>query len=157
MKTRIAAILMALTCAASVYAQPPSFALTAPDGSVKTSEVLERPGQWVLVYAVPGSAASDRLVQWLGEGWSAQDSERILFVISGKREAAATYLAAKGGEALAKGARWFADPEGDAWKGLKLQGSLAVVGMVDSRIDWKLDGIIADPSVLQDPITRWLR
>ena len=142
---------------ATAEQQPlPDFAVTAPDGAAAASATLQSPGQWVLVYLFPGSAPSDRLVQWLGEHWTADRAPRIVFIVSGTPAAAKSYLLSKGGDALAADARWFADTRGAAWTALAFQGTLAVAGVAGARIDWKVDGVISDPSVLTPALEKWI-
>lgn len=162
MKSRTLAVVLSIAGLALGVATPalaqglPVFPLTAADGTLTSSAALEAQGQWLLAYVVPGSAPSDRLVQSLGEGWTAERASRVIFIVSGAPEAAKEYLASKGGEKLAADARWFADPQGEAWSTLKFQGTLAIAGMLGTKIDWKIDGVIADPDVLQPAVTKWL-
>lgn len=162
MKTRLLTIVLSISCLSIGAATPalaqglPAFPLTAADGTLTSSAALEAQGQWLLAYVVPGSAPSDRLVQWLGETWTADRASRIIFIVSGAPEIAKDYLASKGGETLAADARWFADPQREAWSALAFQGTLAIVGMLDTKIDWKIDGVIADPDVLQPAVTKWV-
>ena len=164
MKNRIllvAACLAAfVVCASPVSAQPsqmlPECTVIAPNGAEISTAALQSPGQWLLVYVFPGAGPSDNLVQRLGESWTADRAAKIVFIVSGSPDAAKSYLAGKGGAALAADARWFADPQGTAWQALKYQGRLAVTGMAGARIDWKVDGVIADPSVVWPTIEKWL-
>jgi hypothetical protein len=162
MKIRTLVVSLSLACLSLGAATPalaqalPAFPLTAPDGTITSSAALDATGQWLLAYVVPGSAPSDRLVQSLGEEWSADRAARVIFVVAGAPEAAKQYLAGKGGEKLAADARWFADPQGEAWSAMKFQGTLAITGMLGTKIDWKIDGVIADPDVLQPAVAKWL-
>ncbi len=134
----------------------PAFRLVTPDGGSVASDVLPTTGQWLLVYVVPGSAPSDRLIQSLGESWSAETASRIVIIVGADVAKAKTYLTDKGTEAMA-GATWYADPQSEAWRALGFQGTLGVAGIVGSAIDWKIDGVIDDPSVVA-PVTRsWLQ
>ena len=154
-----AATLAAALCAAPSLAGAqslPAFPLVSPDGQPAGSAALQAPGQWLLAYVVPGSGPSDRLVQALGENWTPARAARIIFIVAGSAADAKTYLASKGGEALAADAQWYADPEGHAWSALEFQGTLAVAGMSGQAIDWKVDGVISDPEVLRPAIAKWL-
>jgi hypothetical protein len=155
----VAAGLFAALCLVSspAAAQPlPQVALTSPAGVTVDGTVLQAAGQWLLAYVVPGSAPSDRLVQALGEKWTPERGARIILIVSGPVDAARAYLTAKGGEALGSGATWYSDTDGTAWSALKFQGTLAIAGVVGTTIEWKLDGVINDPDVLQQPIATWL-
>jgi len=156
----VAACLAALVvCAPRVSAQQqmlPEFTVVAPNGAQMGTATLQSPGQWLLVYVFPGAGPSDTLVQRLGETWTPDRAAKVVFIVAGAPDAAKTYLAGKGGEALAADARWFADPQGAAWQALNYQGKLAVTGMAGARIDWKVDGVIADPAVVWPAIEKWL-
>ena len=122
---------------------------------VTSENVLPSTGKWLLVYVVPGSAPSDRLIQSLGASWSADNAARIVIIVAGDSGKAQTYLADKGGEALALG-NWYADPAGEAWTTLGFQGTLAVAGVAGTGIDWKIDGVIQDPDVAAPAARAWL-
>jgi len=161
MKNRLCSVLARLVvllslAASSAYAQEgPRFSVTAPDGAPADFSTVEGKGPWILAYVVPDSAPSNRLVRALAEHWKAGEAPRIVFIVSAAPDVAKTYLVNTGGEALT-GARWYADPQGAAWKALKFQGALAVAGMDGGRIDWKLDGVIMDPGVLLPAVDKWL-
>ena len=163
MKNRIlvaAACLLALSTVASAKVDQekilPDFTLVAPNGAETGSAALQSPGQWALLFVVPGSGPSDNMVQKLGEQWTPERAAKTVFIVSGTPEAAKAYLAGKGGEALAADARWFADPQGAAWQALKFQGKFALIGMAGSRIDWRMDGVIADPAVVWPTLAKWV-
>jgi len=133
----------------------PPFELTAPDGQPASSASLDRAGRWLLVYVVPGSAPSDRLVQWLGESWPADRIAGLVLIVAADPADARTYLANKGGPTL-DSVTWYADAEAAAWRALRFEGTLAVAGMADGRLEWKLDGVIEDPLAVTPPMTAWL-
>lgn len=133
----------------------PAFQLRAPDGGTVGSDALPSTGRWVLIYVVPGSAPSDRLIQSLGEDWPAADAARIVIIVGADAARARSYLADKGGAALAD-ATWYADPEHAAWGALGFQGTLGVAGVAESTVDWKIDGVIQDPTVTAPAVRAWL-
>lgn len=135
--------------------QLPSFHLISRTGVVTSDTVLPATGKWLLVYVVPGSAPSDRLIQSLGESWSADTAARIVLIVSGDAEKAHAYLADKGSAALAAGT-WYADPASEAWTALGFQGTLAVAGVAGNKVDWKIDGVIQDPDVVAPALRAWL-
>ena len=153
----LAAVLCAAAAASAVGQDLPAFTVTAPDGTPTSSSVLERPGQWLLVYVAPGSVPSDRFLQALGESWSDARAARVIFLVSGSVEGARAHLAAKGGESLAANATWYADPDRAAWKALGFTGTLAVAGIIGAHSDWRIDGVISDPSVLDPSVQAWIR
>lgn len=133
----------------------PPVELTAPDGQPASTVSIDRAGRWLLAYVVPGSAPSDRLVQWLGESWPAERMGGLVLIVAASPDDARTYLAHKGGPAL-DGVTWYADPENAAWQALRFEGTLAVAGMTDGRVEWKIDGVIEDPMAVTRPMTAWL-
>jgi hypothetical protein len=157
MKILFLFLLLSFTASApAVSAQElPPFVVTSANGAPADAAAVQAAGPWVLAYVVPDSAPSNRLVRSLAEHWSAGQAARIVFIVSGTPEAAKAYLLSTGGEALA-GARWYADPQGAAWKALKFDGALAVAGIDGGRIDWKVDGVIMDPAVLLPAVDKWL-
>lgn len=133
----------------------PAFQLVTRDGASVGSDALPASGQWLLVYVVPGSAPSDRLIQSLGESWTPDHAARVVIIVGADATKAQAYLADKGGEALA-GATWYADPDNAAWGAFRFQGTLGVAGVAESVIDWKIDGVIQDPSVVSPVVRAWL-
>ena len=156
-RTLVVTLALASAASAASAQSLPVFPVTTPAGAAASSAELPAAGNWLLVYLSPSAGPSDRLLQWLGETWSDQRAARIVFIVAGAPADVKTYLAAKGGEALAANAKWFADPEGAAWTALKFQGPVAVAGVASQTIDWKLDGVLADDTVLQPAITAWLQ
>ena len=149
----------ALLIVASIHAGAqslPAFQLGTRDGGTVGSDVLPTSGQWLLAYVVPGSAPSDRLIQSLGESWSADKAARIVIIVAGDAERAQSYLTHKGGQSLAAGATWYTDRDNAAWTALGFEGTLGVAGIAGSVIDWKIDGVIQDPSVVVPAVNAWL-
>jgi hypothetical protein len=133
----------------------PDVDLTAPNGSPISASTIAPAGRWLLVYVFPSAAPSDRLLQWLGETWTPQHADRVIFIVAAEPEAAKKYLADKGGEGPAA-ARWYADPKREAWRAFKFQGTLAVSGMENAAQDWKLDGVIDDITAIAEAVAAWV-
>lgn len=164
MTTRSILLAMLTLCAAIfAYGQPaaaqgaPSWSVTAPDGSPVPGSTLGAPGDWLLVYLTPGSEPSDRLLQSLAHSWTADAAARVVFVLAGSAAAAKAHLASLGEEAFAASASWYVDPQAEAWKALGFQGPLAVAGMKGQNVDWRIDGVIADPGVVEVTLKRVLK
>lgn len=160
MHARISAAIVAAAMAgtaAFVGAQSlPRFRLIDRDGGTVASDILPAEGHWLLVYVVPGSAPSDRLIQSLGESWSAEVASKVVIIVASDTKKAQVYLAQKGTDAMAA-ASWYADPDNEAWAALGFQGTLGVAGLVGPVIDWKIDGVIQDPSVVAPVVRTWLQ
>lgn len=161
MRTVLCRIAMAIVaCAAvapaSASAQTlPAFEVTAPDGQRVASSAFTVGSPWVVAYVVPGSAPSDRLVQALGETWAADLLSRIVIIVGADVETARKYLADKGQGVQGK-VTWYVDADASAWKALQFDGTLGVAGMDGQRVDWKIDGVINDPSVVEPATRAWL-
>ena len=151
-----AAMLLLCTPSAPLAQELPAITVTAPNGARTDVAALPGAGPWVLVYVFPGSAPSDSLVRALGERWDSGQAAKTVFVVFGQPDAAKAYLLKQGGSTLAADARWYADEQGAAWKALRFQGSLAVAGMAGASLDWRIDGVVTDPSAVLPAIGRWL-
>jgi hypothetical protein len=146
----------ACTASGSASAQTlPAFEVTAPDGQPVASTALPSGSHWVIAYVVPGSAPSDRLVQALGEAWAADLLSRIVIIVGADVDAARKYLEDKGQGVQGKVA-WYVDADASAWKALQFDGTLGVAGMDGQQVDWKIDGVINDPSVVEPATRAWL-
>ena len=134
-----------------------TFPLIDAHGQSLESASLFGSGSRVIVYVVPGNEPGTRLIDALG-AWSERDPvqwrERVHVVVAASPAAAREWLGERWSE---PGALWFADPTGDGWRALGLQGTLGVVGIRDGRSEWKIDGVIADPSVVEPAIDAWIK
>lgn len=161
MRTVMFHIAMAIVAGAIVAPAPasaqtlPAFEVTAPDGQPVASSALAAGSHWVIAYVVPGSAPSDRLVQALGETWATDLLSRIVIIVGADVDAARKYLEDKGQGVQGKAA-WYIDADASAWKALQFDGTLGVAGMDGQRVDWKIDGVINDPSVVEPATRAWL-
>lgn len=151
----VVAVLLWLS-SASIAQDLPAFSVTAPNGAKTDIAAMPGAGQWILAYVFPGSAPSDALVESLGQSWDGAHAAKTVFVVFGTADAARAYLLKKGGPTLAADARWYADEQGTAWKTLRFSGTLAVAGMNGASLDWKMDGVIRDVSVVLPAIGKWL-
>ena len=133
----------------------PPFQVQRPDGSPAAGTELggER---WLLVYVVPASVGADRLLPVLEEDWNDALAESLVFVVAAAPEEARAYLERKGGSALAESVRWYADPDRSAARALELQGGLALFGVEQGAVDWKLDGVLEDPAAVTPVLKAWV-
>ena len=152
----IAILACATVAPASASAQAlPAFEVTAPDGQPVASSAFPAGSHWVIAYVVPGSAPSDRLVQALGETWAADLLSRIVIIVGANVDTARTYLEDKGQGVQGK-VTWYADTDASAWRALQFDGTLGVAGLDGQLVDWKIDGVISDPSVVEPATRAWL-
>ena len=133
------------------------FALVAPDGRrVDASQVLQAERRLV-VYLAPGMEPAARLAGALRR-WSQTDParwrERVIVIVAAPLADARAWLQAQWGDE--EPPPWFADPDASGWRALNFQGSLAVAGIGNGEVEWKLDGVIDDPGVLERPVTSWV-
>jgi hypothetical protein len=149
-----------LALAMFAFGQPSgssSFPLIDANGQPVESARLFGPDSRVIVYVVPGSEPATRLIDAL-RVWSQRDPlqwrERVHVIVAAPPAAAREWLGERWSE---PGAMWFADPSGNGWRALGLQGTLGVVGISGSRLEWKIDGVIADPSVVEPAIDAWIK
>jgi hypothetical protein len=134
-----------------------SFSLVdANDQTLESASVFSS-GSRVIVYVVPGNEPGTRLIDALGE-WAQRDPiqwrERVFIVVAASPASAREWLGERWSE---PGAKWFADPSGAGWRAFGLQGTLGVVGIRGGRIEWKIDGVIADPSIVEPAIDAWVK
>jgi hypothetical protein len=149
-----------LVLATITFGQPSSgssFPLIDANGQGLDSARVFAAGARVIVYVVPGNEPGTRLIDAL-RVWSQRDPaqwlERVQVIVAAPPAAAREWLGERWSE---PGARWFADPSGDGWRALGLQGALAVVGLRDGRVEWQIDGVIADPTVVEPAIDAWIK
>jgi hypothetical protein len=155
---RIVVVIVACAAVAhaSAFAQTlPAFEVTAPGGQSIASSAFPAGGHWVIAYVVPGSAPSDRLVQALGETWATDLLSRIVIIVGADVDAARKYLEDKGQGVQGK-VTWYVDTDASAWQALQFEGTLGVAGMDGQQVDWKIDGVISDPSVAEPAMRAWL-
>ena len=112
--------------------------------------------RWLLVSLTRGSVGADRLLPVLAAEWNDALAASLVFVVEGTATEARAYLESKGGAALAETARWYADADGSAGRALQRQGGLALFGVEDGAVDWKLDGVLEDPAALDPVIQAWV-
>ena len=147
-------------CLAVAFGQQPagrSFPLIdANDRTLESAGVFGSDSR-VIVYVVPGNEPGTRLIDAL-RGWSERDParwhERVYVVVAATPAASREWLGERWNE---PGAMWFADPSGEGWRAFGLQGTLGIVGIRGGRVEWKLDGVIADPSVVEPAIDAWVK
>lgn len=133
------------------------FPLIAPDGTrVEAAGVLAGDRK-VVVYVSPELEPGGRLIAAV-RGWSQDDParwrERVVVIVAAPVSDAREWLQAQWGADQLPA--WFADPDAAAWRALGFQGNVAVAGLADAAVEWKLDGVIADPAVVELPLRTWI-
>jgi hypothetical protein len=153
---RIAAAALLATAlvspAAAADSQLPASTVEASGGAqVPLSDLGS--SHWLLVYVVPESRPSTRLIDAL-RAWELPTHESLVFVVGGSREEAARFAAADHG---LPGARWAIDPAGDAWRDLQLSGAPSLFGIEQAAIRWRLAGVLNDPQTFKSVVVSWLQ
>ena len=133
------------------------FSLIAPDGTrVEAGRVLAGERK-VVVYVSPQLEPGGKLVAAV-RAWSQGDParwrERVVVIVAAPVSDAREWLQAQwGADDLPV---WFADPDAAAWRALGFQGNVGVAGFANATVEWKLDGVIADPGVVELPLRTWI-
>lgn len=110
------------------------------------------PESRVYIYITPDSAVSRRLLTAL-RGWQLQAPERITLVVGGPRAEAAVFAAADHGLV---GVQWLLDPERAMWSDLQVTGVPTLFGVRAGIVEWRLAGVLNDPSALKPVVTSWV-
>lgn len=153
---RATAVLLAmlLAVAPSAAAVAP-FTVFAPNGDQVAGTTLLAGERKVVVLVAPASEAAARLVKAIAR-WSSGEPRwrsRVLIIVHAPLTQAHEWLIAQwGGEDLPL---WGANADASAWRALGFQGFVGVAGVVNGAIDWKLDGVIDDPSAVELPMRAW--
>ena len=150
------ALLLAALIAVGQPSALPSFLLIDANGQTLDGATLFGEEARVIVYVAPGNEPSTRLIDAL-RLWSERDplrwQRRVHVIVAASPEVAREWL----GDRWTQPGVWSADPSGDGWRALGLQGAFGVVGIGAGRIDWKIDGVINDPSVVEPAIDAWIK
>jgi hypothetical protein len=152
----IAALLIALALSAAPAAQDlPPFTVTTATGQVVAGAALLAGERKVVVYVAPELDPAARLVDALKQ-WSRDDPRwrgRVIVIVAAPAAESLAWLTARWGEGELP--VWVADPDAAGWRALGFQGTVGVAGVEHGAIDWKLDGVINDPAVVEPSIRVW--
>jgi hypothetical protein len=132
----------------------PAFQVVSLDGAAVSADQIGAPGQWLAIYVTPTSAASARLLAAMKAWESPATAERVVVLVGAQLPATKDFAAQHSHEFPA--VRWFADPQGAAWKALRLTGTPYLLGVRDGVIMWSLAGVLNDPKALESVIRSWI-
>ena len=152
-----ALLLAAMICLDQIAPAPPPFALTTPAGSTVHGAAVLAGERRVIIYVSPDIEPAARLIAALRR-WQEDDpgrwQERVSVIVAAPVPEARAWLTAHWGDGALPG--WFADPDASGWHALGFQGSLGVAGLSRGIVEWKLDGVINNPVVLEPSIRAWV-
>jgi hypothetical protein len=132
----------------------PTFTTVSSSGATVTSDRLSAAERWLLIYVMPGTVVSDRLLRAL-EGWSVADGSRVVVIAAG----AASVIDATVRPVLANAssAAIYADPDGSAAQALGITWGPALLGVSNGTVDWMVQGVLNDPHMVEPVVKNWLR
>ena len=129
----------------------PSSLVQSVDGAPMPLDHLVAEGQWLVIYVLPDSTAAGRLLDALGQ-WELPTLGRIRILVGGAPAAATAF--AKRDRGLPE-LQWSLDPQQSAWKDLQITGVPALFGIKNGAIEWRLAGVLNDPTALRAVVTSW--
>jgi len=156
----IAMLTLALSLLQAAAPVTPAVTLMRADGSqVNAADVLSGDRRLVVYVAPdiePGARLLSALRAWVADapaGWR----DRLVVIVAGTPGAAEAWLTTQWrNDQQLPLPEWFADPGANAWQWLGFEGSLAIAGVSNGRVQWKVDGVIGDPGVLRQPAEAWV-
>jgi len=129
----------------------PAFDVQSVDGVESPSAALARDGRWVLVYVQPRCRPCDSLLSLLKKE-DLPRPERVVILVGGSLEEAKA-LSSRFPELAA--ASWYVDKAG-GFESLKLTGVPIVLGLQESRIGWRLAGVLPKSSDMRSIVLSWI-
>ena len=147
----IAALFVGTDVGAAEKMSLPQSAVQTVDGAPLSLDQASTTGQQVLIYVLPGSTVSRRLLDAI-RGWELPSPANVFIVVGGTRADAVAF--AKVDEGLAS-VRWLVDPDGAARTDLQVTGVPTLFGIRNGVIEWRLAGVLNDPEALRSIVTQW--
>jgi hypothetical protein len=155
--TLVVALLCGSVAAAADRRPLPAFSVATAGGvTTASSELVSRPGRWLLIYVTPGCLPCDRLLASL-DSWDVvqQHAGRTVVLVADEPESLESRIRLlMPGSAAA--VRLYADIDRRAASALGVTGAPVVVGIEDGLIDWTVAGVLNDPKTLETLVRTWL-
>jgi hypothetical protein len=154
---RLRALTVALSIAVATLAAAadkppvPGSVVQTIDGAPVALDQFVASGRWLVVYLLPDSPTSRRLVAALPE-WQLGAYDHVTIVLGGKKEDAVAF--ARAHESL--GAQWLVDADQAFSKGLPVTGAPTLLGVADGTVNWRLAGVLNDPNTMKSVVASWL-
>ena len=143
--------------------QPPAvgtFSVASADGQAVSAAAVFAGERKVVVYVAPAIAPAAPLLETLRKAYDNAgafrerwDSRLVVIVASPPAEARRWLERSWGDGDLPT---WYADPDAAGWRALRFDGTMGVVGTSNGNVEWKLDGVINDPAVLEPAVRAWI-
>jgi hypothetical protein len=149
------ALILALAPRVSVAADKkplPATVVQLVDGAPMQLDQSATSGQWLFIYLLPESPASQRLIDAM-RGWDLPSSSHVAVVVGGDKTAAAAFARVDHGLPFLQ---WALDPDRSAWQDLQVSGVPSIFGIRNGLIEWRLSGVLNDPSALKSVIVSWM-
>lgn len=132
----------------------PGANVTGPGGTLAPLTALGSDGPWILIYALPDSPSTSRLLEALSSWSLSGQLTRIVVVVRGVPDSSRI---SETWQARLPGVQWAADPQGTAGHALQLSAAPTVFGVRQQQIAWTLGGVLNDPTALRGVVEGWLR
>jgi hypothetical protein len=133
----------------------PAFKVTSSAGAEVSSSDLSARDRWLLVYVAPGSRTCDALLNALRDWKTPALIDRTVILVGAERSDAAGLMnRSLSGDMAA--IRWYADAAGNASKALGLKGVPVIVGVLNGKIEWTVNGVMNDAAQLQSIVRNWV-
>lgn len=157
MKRAVASLVASVACGATlvgaVEPRPlPAFTVASFEGAAVASSALAREGQWLLVYVRPQSSPARAALGALEKARSGAAATSVVIVVGGDAEAARALAGQYPGLSQAS---WYVDPDGAAFRALRLAGVPMFLGLRASGIEWSLAGVAPDRKTLTSVLSSW--
>jgi hypothetical protein len=151
------------TLLAALAGQAPApdrtFTVVSAEGTPVNGAAVLSGERKVIVYVAPGEPSA-RVIGSLRKLWdgagalSDKWAARLVVVVAAPVNDAGVWLRERWGQGPLP--RWYADPKAAGWRALGFDGTLGVAGFANGIVEWKLDGVINDPAVLEPAMRAWI-
>lgn len=151
----IAALLCGVTVARAIErTKIPAFAVTGRDGRSRSSESLQRGGQWLLVVVHPSCKPCDTVLQAVAALPPEPTGSRLVIVISSGTAADVAALVERYPSLTT--AEWLTGAAAEVNEALKLTAASALFGVRGNMIEWSVSGVLNDPADVRSIAASWL-
>jgi hypothetical protein len=133
----------------------PDIQMPGRDGKNASLKAGLPPQPSIVIFVVPGSVPSERLLEAMAVWTPPIDPTRLVFVVDGRAPDAGQWLARYVPPGAEGGPPVFFDVDGKGRTALAISGAPALLGITAGEIQWDLVGVLNDPSALEPMIRNW--